>query len=129
MKLLILLLGALLFDVTLDHVQAAVPAHGVDVVPTGPEGTAPKLRLDPREAGKDRAGGDALDGLHDLGGTKTRDGLDQEMHVVTIHTDLQEVYLVAVRYLQTYLSQNRLYAWIEDRAAILGGANGVVEQN
>ncbi len=58
--------AALSFDVVADGLFAAMLSDRSDEVTIRPELSAPQLLFDLWTTGKDLAGGDALDGAHDL---------------------------------------------------------------
>ena len=71
---------------------------------------------------------DALDRLDDLLGAVGQHRLDQEVDVIPVRPDLQEGDLVAVPDVKAGATQGRLHLAADDRAAVLGRADRVVEQ-
>ena len=127
-ELAILLLAPLPCDVAADDILAAVTTDRVDVVAARPERAAPELLLDGRHAQEYLTGGDALDRLDDLLRRVGRDRLDQKVDMVAVRPDLQERDLVAVADVKADPPQDRLHLLGDDGAAVLRGADRVVQQ-
>jgi len=75
---------ALIFDVVLYHILAAVESHRVDVVAAGPEFSSPQHFLDFWIMFKNFLGGNAFDCLGYLLRGQRRHALDQKVYMVNI---------------------------------------------
>ena len=71
-------------------------ADGVDVVPLGPELTAPQLPLDDWLSPEYLSGCDAFDNFGNVSRADHRYGLNQEVRVIFVYPDFHEVYVVAL---------------------------------
>jgi hypothetical protein len=99
-----------------------------DVISLPPKFTTPQNLLDLRNLPEYLSGCYALDGLHHLLGAISWNRLYQKVHMVLIHTNLQKLYLVTLRYLHAYVSNYSLHPFIKNNPPVFGRTYNVIDQ-
>ncbi len=98
-------LAPLFFDVFADSHLVALFAHGSRIIAVRPEFSAPELLFDMRASKKDLSSCDALDELDQPRDAVTWNRLDEKMHMIFVHSDLQEDHGIAFLNLKTDIPQ------------------------
>ena len=93
-------------------------AHCVHIITLGPELTAPQLTLHLRMKTENLLRRDALHQLNLPTRTQKRYALNQKMDMVLVRADLNELQLIALRYLQTNLSKALVNLFGENNTTI-----------
>jgi len=100
-----------------------------DVISLSPKFSTPKHLLDFRRLLENLSGSYALDSLYHFLRTISWHRLHQKMHVVLIKTNLQKLYLIALRYLQTNIPNYSLHLFIKNHSPIFGWTNNMIDQS
>ena len=100
----------------------------IDIVPFGPELTAPKLLFHLWVKFEDLFGGDALYCLDDLAWAFRWNTLYQKVYMVFIGPYFNELYLITLRYLKADVFQTLVNCFSENNPSILRRAYKVVEK-
>jgi len=128
MKCLIRFVITLLSHITAQGRFISMLADRADVIAFPPKFTTPKQLLDFRHLSENLSGSYALNGLHHFLGAICWHRLHQKMHVVLINTNLQKLYLIALRYLQTNIPNYSLHLFIKNHSPVFGWTNNVIDQ-
>ena len=100
----------------------------IDIVPFGPEFTAPKLLFHLRVKFEDLFGSDALYCLDDLAWTFRWNTLYQKVYMVFVGSNFNELNLIPLRYLKADVLQGLGICLSENNPSILRWAYKVVEK-
>ena len=100
----------------------------IDIVPFGPELTAPKLIFHLWVKFEDLFGSDALNCLDDLAWTFRWNTLYQKMYMVFVGSNFNELNLIPLRYLKADVFQTLVNFFSENNTSVLRRANKVVEK-
>ena len=129
MYLFIFVKFALSLNIGLYRIFVTMTTDSVDIVPFGPELSAPKLILHLRVKLENLFGRDALDCFYDLGWAHHRYTLDQKMNMVFVGPYFDKLDLISLRNLKADIFQTLINSLAKNNPSILGWANKVVEKN
>ena len=114
-------------DIIGDHLFAAMPADGVDVVTAGPKAAAPEHFFDFGIVLEYLPGSDAFGESDDLCGKHHGDALDKKVDMVAIRTNLHETDLVAYLDLTTCRCEGVGHSGSEYFPAVFDGTDQMVK--
>jgi hypothetical protein len=123
----VLVVATLVLDILLDDIFVAVLSDGLDVVAARPKCPSPQELFDLWLSREDLSRGDALDNLDHAAGEHHGNGLDEEVDVVIIRTNLHEADFMALLDFPTDILERLLHCRSEDLLAVLRGTHQVVE--
>jgi hypothetical protein len=126
MNLFVLL--SLVLYVFFDCFLVSVSANGVHVKPTGPEMASPEDFLDLGMQTKHFFGGNGLRCFYNLGWCHHGHGLDEEMDMIFVRSDLDVIKFVALFDFIANVLEGLFVILRKDLPAVFGGANQVVEK-
>jgi hypothetical protein len=119
---------ALLLHILSNYLLIAVLPYRIGVVATRPEFASPELLLDLRMDAIYFPGSDALDDLYDHLRRHHRHALDEKMHVVFIHPNLDKMDLVSFSDTHAHIFKRCLHFFRKDLSSVLGRAYDVIEK-
>ena len=129
MQFCIALFCPLLLDVLADDLLTAVPPHGTDEIPFRPKLATPQLLLDRRHTPKNLSGDETLDRFDKPRRAVRGHGLDQEMDMITVGSNLQKHDFIPFRSLQTDLFEHGVHLGVKHDTSVLGRTHQVIDQD
>src|SRR6266567_8339787 len=124
----LLIIATLLFDVVSYRGFVAMFSHRTAKIPVRPKLSSPQMLFDLRTQSENLPRRYAFDYRYQLRHVICRHRLHQEMNVIFIHPYLQELYLIALLYLQTNVSNNPIYCFIKYGPSIFRRKHQVIQQ-
>jgi len=120
---------ALGFNIALNSRFTSLTGNRVDVIPIGPELSTPEFRPKVGKTSEYLSGGKAFDHSGQLRRRVHRHGLDEEVDMVLVCSNLDEVDLVSPGNFRTHLFELLIYLRVKPLLSPLTNTYQVVQQN